>query len=232
MADHPIVQRVRRALQAIEGHNGDVDAIKAHPPASSADVDRVEQQLGLVLPVGVRAFFEQVSADFDAHWALGDDAPAEAQLQEITHGSISLGLNQLTDHEQARRAWVQTYSDLLDGVPDDLDPDLRAALMPAGAHVFDDKLAFLDVGNGDLLAVDLNKAGNPVVYLDHDMGSLHGRQLASSFERFLEDWTTLGCVGPEGWILDAFLGTDGFDLSGAPAREWTTWLYGNETRTA
>jgi hypothetical protein len=61
-------------------------------------------------------------------------------------------------------------------------------------------VAFADVGNGDLLALDLAAgAASAVVYLSHDGGEGHGYRLASDFAHLLHRWMPLACTGGEDW---------------------------------
>jgi SMI1/KNR4 family protein SUKH-1 len=67
---------------------------------------------------------------------------------------------------------------------------------------------FLNLNNGDYLALDFRVATEPpVVYLNHDDESV---TIAPSFDEFLRSWERLCYVGPEHWLLLEFVGADGF----------------------
>jgi hypothetical protein len=66
------------------------------------------------------------------------------------------------------------------------------------------KLAFQQVSNGDLLALDLSSSSAPVIYLSHDDGPGHGYKLGADFTDFIGHWTRLGCRGAEGWRIVPF----------------------------
>ena len=63
-----------------------------------------------------------------------------------------------------------------------------------------DRLPFMEVGNGDLIAFDKREGGRncPVVYLSHDNDEgFHDRRLGVNFVDFMTRWTNLGCPGPD-----------------------------------
>ncbi|MNN71967.1 hypothetical protein D3C81_1879570 [compost metagenome] len=62
------------------------------------------------------------------------------------------------------------------------------------------KLAFLEVGNGDYFAFDLNEEGTyPIVYLSHDDGEGHGYIIAKNFIELIDNWSRICFVGSEDW---------------------------------
>jgi hypothetical protein len=110
-----------------------------------------------------------------------DVSPERRSLSGDLHWSVDF----IDQFEPDRRSWVETV------FPDPSDPyDV----------VWHNKLAFADVGNGDLLALDLAaRATGAVVYLSHDGGVGHGYRLASDFADLLRRWMPLACTGGEDW---------------------------------
>jgi len=136
-------------------------------------------------------------------------------FHEIFSGNLCWSLNGLPDLMTAVRGWVD------DVFPDPTDPYDR---------VWHHKLPFMEVGNGDYLALDLDEdAHGRVVYLSHDDGEGHGRTMAASFEELLIRWIPLACPGAEDWQwLPFYAGSSvGIDPSSAIAREWTALLHPN-----
>jgi hypothetical protein len=67
---------------------------------------------------------------------------------------------------------------------------------------------FLQVGNGDCLALDSasNADDPPVVYLIHDDDG--SSIISRSLSEFLTAWRELAFIGPEGWLLDYWVDWD------------------------
>jgi hypothetical protein len=65
------------------------------------------------------------------------------------------------------------------------------------------------MNNGDYLALDITEAKDSplVVYLSHDDESF---VIAKSFTDFLTHWERLCYIGPESWMLESFLGKNGY----------------------
>ncbi len=94
-------------------------------------------------------------------------------------------------------------------------------------RVWHNKLAFQEVGNGDLIAVDLHpEQAGKIVYLSHDDGEGHGLVLAASFRDFIERWVQLACTGGEDWQWLPFIneGIEGLDPAGVNAGVWRALL--------
>lgn len=162
-------------------------------PASEDEVAAVEAALGYRLPDELRNFFLTCSAGIQFWWNSYDEntdiLSLPGELAEIFSGELRFSLESLAEIDDMRDDLADLYDD-----PND-----------AYAAVFLDKLAFMTVGNGDLLAIDLN-GDNPgaVVYLSHDGESLHGYVLGESFFSFLDNYSRLACPGPQWWVLELF----------------------------
>lgn len=91
------------------------------------------------------------------------------------------------------------------------------------------RLPFIDVGDGDLIAFDM-RAGRmkcPVVYLSHENDpDLHERILGESFTDFMTRWTLFGCPGPDLHCMEAFYDHRKMQLNdkGHNATRWRKWL--------
>jgi hypothetical protein len=63
----------------------------------------------------------------------------------------------------------------------------------------------IHAANGDMLALDVTEDANdpPLIYLNHEVHEAIWT-VSPSWDTFIDDWTRLGCVGPEGWNLEPF----------------------------
>ena len=88
-----------------------------------------------------------------------------------------------------------------------------------------ERLPFIAVGNGDLIAFDMRKGNKncPVVYLSHENDSqCHDMKLGNNFVDFLANWSSVGCAGPEYWGFEVFynLRQQKISGSGRNAKRW------------
>ena len=87
---------------------------------------------------------------------------------------------------------------------------------PPGFERWRHAIPFVAVNNGDYLALDANAdtSRTPVLYLCHEAdvycseSPSPATEISPSFEQFLADWEKLCYVGPEIWLLSAFLAED------------------------
>jgi len=90
------------------------------------------------------------------------------------------------------------------------------------------KFPVLEVGNGDMLGIDLSNAEhNPVVYLSHEGDdSVHGFWLGRDFEDYVDRLTMLGSVGAEDWQILPFVSGPRslLETNSANARHWREWF--------
>lgn len=179
------------------------------PPATDAEVVVVERALGVSLPASLRRVLTEFSSAFELRWFLPDGA--DVPFEGIFSGQMTWGLSKLVEIEENRRDWVRNVFPNVD------DPYDR---------VWHDKLAIHDVGNGDLVALDLRQQGTPLVYVSHDDGAGHGYLLGRDFEDALDRWLPLGCVGAEDWQWMPFVTSkdSGLDPEGANAKRWRHWF--------
>jgi hypothetical protein len=82
------------------------------------------------------------------------------------------------------------------------------------------RLPLVAIENGNYIVCAND--GTDVVYIDHECGHAHGRQLAPTAEAFFERWFQLGAI--DALCLPHFLGRDGLDPDGPAARAWWRML--------
>jgi len=209
-SDMDLHSRLRFILDSLSHQGFDVRPLVFRNPASEAELVEVEHQLGIELPSSLRGVLELVSAHVEFRWF----APKEESFAEPFHqnfcGEMHWSLPLLLQYAQDKQQWIETV------FPNPDDPY---------DHVWHNKLAFHEVGNGDYLAIDLDPISHGrVVYLSHDDGQ--GHVLAPSFEELLERWVPLGCPGAEDWQWMPFTDslTGPIDPVGANARQWRKLL--------
>jgi hypothetical protein len=117
----------------------------------------------------------------------------------------------LPDLEEQRLNWIKHCYPTID------DPYDR---------VWHNKLAFLDVHNDDMLALDLDSVDSPVVYLSHDGSDFHGTVLGKNFVDFVDCWSLIGVVGAEDWRFERFVSTrsEGLEPRSEFASQWRDWF--------
>jgi hypothetical protein len=197
------------SLAASKSHGGDNLTLAISPPTTPAGLRIIENQLGQALPASFRRVVTKFAAAFELSWFLPDER--KPPFRGIFCGQMSWNVERLVTLEEGRRGWVRNVF-----------PD------PENSYdrVWHDKLAIHEVGNGDLLALDLVAPGNPLVYLSHDDGEGHGYALGSDFCDAMSRWTRLGCVGAEDWQWLPFVSgpSSGLIVDGDNARRWRDWF--------
>lgn len=180
-----IIKRWRTTLQAVSRLGGRADPLVVEPPATLADVEALEEQLGTSLPAALRDVLLTFSRKVDFRWFLPEDFLLSDEFREIFRGDCHWSIEWLEDFNQEKNKWINEV------FPNPSDPY---------DAVWHNSLGFHAVGNGDYLAINM-RADEPqsVVYLSHDDGEGHGHKLGADFQDFLLRWSRLGCVGAEDW---------------------------------
>lgn len=181
-------------------------------PAAESDVERLERSLAVTLPTSFRQALLSISAHVEFRWFAPDDVRFAPPFKSNFSGDLHWSVDFTSQFEHDRRSWVDEV------FPDPSDPY---------DAVWHSKLAFAEVGNGDLLALDVAAgASGAVVYLSHDDGEGHGYTLASDFADLLRRWTPLACTGAEDWQWLPFTAspTSGIDPNSANGLLWQDTL--------
>lgn len=180
------------------------------PAASEDEIVAVEQELGFRLPESLRLVLSKISKQVDFCWF----APEETEFPDPFHdcftGTLSWSLNGLVGEEKSRQGWIDSC------FPNPEDPYDR---------IWHNKLAFCDVGNGDIIAIDRNPLHEgEEVYLSHEDGAGHGLVLAPSFAEFVERVAGLAGCGEDWYWLPFFQPGYGLDATGGNANAWRDQL--------
>jgi cell wall assembly regulator SMI1 len=203
---------LRTLLMNLAAQGFDARELVFAPPATESDVRALESELGKPIPASFREVLTEVAGHVEFRWFAPDGLKFPFPFTSNFCGNLHWSLDLLRDFEAGRQSWVDVCFP---------DPD------NAYDRVWHDKLAFQEVGNGDLIAIDLRAdTAGKVVYLSHDDGEGHGRVLAPSFRDLIDRWVPLACAGGEDWQWMQFLREDGtgLDPAGDNARAWRTLL--------
>ena len=178
------------------------------PAATEAELAAAETELGRRLPDSLRDFFKNYSKSCTFEMFFSDEFEERLpeELDEIFSACFAISLDVLLEEEADRKQWW------LADMEDEYDRICRNAL------------AFMGVGNGDLLAFDLSQdSSDPrVIYLSHEGDESHGMVLGSSFADYFERLLKVGGCGPEDWQMEPFCDnrTDGINPDCANAEKY------------
>lgn len=181
-------------------------------PASSDELQKIESALGVALPVSFSDTLLNYSASVNVAWQFPENVEPPPPFHQIFSGECLWDINKLVDLQRTHREWVEGC--------------FRDAANPYDA-VWHNKMAFAEVGNGDMIGIELGLGNNqPVVYLSHDDGEGHGYWLGADFCDFIDRHTQLGCPGFEDWQWLPFTNsaTSFLDPCGANALAWKKWF--------
>ena len=197
-------------LKAVGRWGAEVSRLLFERPASEEEVVAVERALGRRLPVSLRRVFREFSKGFEFSWSFYDQGIPLPLERVYSGGFEKIGLSWLVKAEEERQSWIQAvFSD-----PHD----------PYSA-VWHNTLLVIFVGNGDYIGIDVQSDDGFVTYVSHEgYEALHGKVLANNFLDFMNRWSLLGCVGPEDWQLEVFVGENGLDPFGEKGQVWRKWL--------
>ncbi|MBL8179907.1 MAG: tetratricopeptide repeat protein [Bryobacterales bacterium] len=189
-------EEVRRQVEGLRQARVESLQLDVQPPAAVEDVEAVERVLGKRLPES----FRDVLLGFARAVRIFYYAEDRGIL-----GCLEWDLERLLPTHVQYLRWEGTQG------PEDWTP-------------WRNRLAFLPVGNGDSVTIDLGSEDGAVVYYDHEWGKMQGVALAPNFGEFLRRVLYLGAVGDHSY--QEFLGPDGLDVENDRAREWHAWIYG------
>lgn len=162
------------------------------PPAPLDEVCALEQTLGLPLPESLKQTLLVFSKNFLFTASLPDAFSLPNELRGLFSATISLSSKAILNAEESRKGWTTNV------FPDPNDEYDK---------VWHNKLGFMDVDNGDVVAFDLEdpSADKRVVYCSHDDGEGHGYTLGKNFGEFLDNLLAVGGCGLEDWQLLPFI---------------------------
>jgi hypothetical protein len=208
------------------------------PPMPGSDVADLNG-LGIELPSAFADVCRSRSSRVAFHWRLFD-LDGDAQIDAPMFGTRTpkwggCHAADSVDGDSRGSLWdVAQMAGLRETHNDWLDNCFLGWLAEDPEDVFArpwmNKLPFIEVGDGDMIAFDLApESHGQVVYLCHDdaCSVIHGKALGSDFVDFMTRWSRVGCVGPEGWFLELFWDETACEFAAADSpivNEWRSWL--------
>ena len=205
MAEFDYTGWVARAQAFMSGLGGlsytEVRSAHVTAPATEADMQALERELGRTIPFSLRTFFTRAASGLDCGYTMQPEGQALDKLRDVLpdvsriYGGPRLGpVTELADFSRAVREWAD---------------ETWVAESPEERLIWDSALPFIRLDNGDYLALDLRaiETDPPVVYLNHDDESF---LLSPDFVAFLSAWERLCYIGPEHWLLSEFAGAGGY----------------------
>jgi hypothetical protein len=195
------------------------------PAATEDEVRTIEAELGQPLPPSLRRVIRQFSARVHIEWSLPEEVRPLEVFREVWAGECRWDLKSMPALHRTHREWIEKCF-TGGSIPDRADRAADKRLIDYDL-VWHRKFALLEVGNSDMVAIDIADASyQPVVYLSHEDGPCHGYRLGDDFEDYVDRLTALAFVGAEDCQLPPFLpdATHGLQTASENAREWRRWL--------
>ena len=167
-----ILDRLNFFRNRVKELGGFAEEIVCKEVAKEEDILKLEEELGYSLPIEFRQALKEISSHLEFFWDIYIEGkeilPLPSELVGISSGYFHFGIDLIPIFEESRKDWVDCY-------PNYDNPYDK---------IFHNKLAFQEIDNGDLLAIDLEKESyGKVVYLSHDGSDLHGYVMAKFFCR-------------------------------------------------
>ena len=209
-------KRLNLFLEKIEDLGGEVEPLTIEKPATEEEIKAVEAKLGYTLPPHFRKVLLENTAHLEFWWYIDDFTEEDEdflldELDNISSGELLFGLDLLLDNERSRKGWVK---------------DVCPFKSEEYSRVWNNKMCFQEVGNGDYIAIELEPENyGKVVYLSHDGSENHGLYIADNFKEFLMNYAAVGCTGGEDWQWEPFYSKGkGIDPSSENALAWCKLL--------
>lgn len=189
-----VVKNWKSFEEAVKNLGGEVHSFVVEEPALEKEVLALENNLGFALPSSLKDVMLNFSGKVEFSWCLPDAHEFNDELSAIYSGNRHWSVEWIEKHNAAKDEWIEKI------FSDESDPY---------DAVWHNKLAFHEVGNGDYLAIDLKAPDNQsIIYLSHNNGKGHGKEIAKDFKEFVILTSQLGCVGSEDWQWLPFLEED------------------------
>ena len=186
------IDRIEWILGIAKKRNWDYSDLTIKKPISEKAFDILENELNIIYPEDFKETLTKYSSGILMNWQI-EGEETEGEFREIFCGAgrgYLWDFNTLRDDYKNIKSWI---SECFPNPNDEYD------------KVWYNKVPFLDVPNGDVIAFgDKTEFGNQVIYLSHEGDDFHGQILGENFIDFMNKWTQLGCVGTEDWQFEPF----------------------------
>ncbi|MFC1224981.1 SMI1/KNR4 family protein [Pedobacter sp. BG31] len=159
-------------------------------PATVAEIDSVEKQIGKAIPDDLRKLFL-----FSRHleFSYQFDETLSEEFRQNFSGEIYWNLNSLAKQYANFQKWIKAS----------LNPEYNdREAIEITEKLWHDKLPLMDVSNGDIIAIGNNPS--EIVYFSHEGDIMHGKTLGDNLWNFLDFYSSIGFAGCEDWQLEPF----------------------------
>lgn len=169
----------------------DVEFLK-ESAATKDEVLKLEKSICRDIPKSLRDTLLFFSKNIYFFASLPNDFELPPELSGIFSATFTISLDEIIDAEENRKLWVK---DCFNDTENEYD------------KVWHNKLGFMTVPNGDVIAFDLDdsKEDKRVVYLSHDGDKSHGVVLGENFKEYFSNLLLIGGCGNEDWQMMPFV---------------------------
>ncbi len=163
-------------------------------PATIAEINTVEKQIGKTIPNDLRKLFLfSMHVEFRYQF----DETLSEEFRQNFSGDIYWNLNSLTEQHNNFQEWIKAS----------IDPKYNdSEAIAITEKLWRDKLPLINVPNGDIIAIGNNPS--EVIYFSHEGDTMHGKTLGDNLWSFLDFYSRIGFAGSEDWQLQPFFDCD------------------------
>lgn len=163
-------------------------------PATVAEIDSVEKQIGKTIPDDLKKLFL-----FSRHleFSYQFDETLSEEFRQNFSGDIYWNLNSLAEQYTNFQEWIKAS----------IDPEYNdSEAIEITEKLWQDKLPLMNVPNGDIIAMGNNPS--EIIYFSHEGDTMHGKILGDNLWNFLDFYSRIGFAGSEDWQLEPFFDFD------------------------
>lgn len=197
--------------------------LEIQPPATEAEIRRIEIKHGLMVPAQLREVLLLYSAHVHFGWSIPTLLSPLEGLDLPTSGGLR---DSLWDLDHIDQYAILSFKRLRDHLKNLGDGEERNV-----PEIWDDQFPFASLGQGDALTIDMSSPNGPqpVRYFSSDREGLHQHIIAPDFFSFITAYTRLGCAGRDHDDWFRFIAANDGDLrtldsDSEGGRRWLAWL--------
>jgi hypothetical protein len=208
------IENINWILTIAKKRHWDTEELEIKSTVTANDFISLENHLDITYPDDFKEILTNYSSGILLNWQI-EGEETEGEYKEIFCGGgrgYLWDFSTLKDDYENYQGWIK---ECFSNEDDEYD------------KVWYNKIPFLDVPNGDVIAFgEKATTGNPVIYLSHDGSDFHGHKLGDNFVDFITKWTKLGCIGTEEWQFEVFYDYERMELKteGQTFENWIKWL--------
>lgn len=157
-------------------------------PLDRDELATVASHFAGTIPPGLREFLDAFGARGYCKWTFPDQPKQPSPFDTASCGGIEWMFTDNFELAATLKGWIEGIDEA------EVHPAWRTSV------------GLFPVANGDVWAIDTDyKHLGRVLYFDHEQPGIEPILLGPDLATVMDQWTRLGCVGPESWILGPFL---------------------------